>query len=144
MGKAETHFREAFERLKTGNPKTLPKGSKVTQNNVAREAGVDPSALRKSRFPELVEEIKSWKSDSADVYTQHTSSRQSVLSRRARNRNLREQLLDVQAERDDAMSKLVDAERHIISLTLENQRLQASLPSSNVAPIRPADLGKQP
>ena len=53
MGKAELDFSAAFERLKYGNTLILPPGSPVSQNNVAREAGRDPSALRKSRYPRL-------------------------------------------------------------------------------------------
>jgi len=46
--------------LANGIPKILPKGSKVSQNNVAREAGCTPSALRKERFPNLIERIKTF------------------------------------------------------------------------------------
>jgi hypothetical protein len=35
VSKAETAFREAYERLKKNRPETLPKGSAVSQNNVA-------------------------------------------------------------------------------------------------------------
>jgi hypothetical protein len=55
---AEANFREAFERLKIGAQEVLPAGSMVSQNNVAREAGCDPSALRKSRFPSRIAEIQ--------------------------------------------------------------------------------------
>src|SRR5690554_2541860 len=60
VSKAELKFREAFERLKAGKPDILPKGTPLSQNNVAKEAGVDPSALRRARFPELVADIQSW------------------------------------------------------------------------------------
>jgi len=46
VSKAETALREALERLKKNRPQTLRKGSTVSQNNVAKEAGCDPSALR--------------------------------------------------------------------------------------------------
>ena len=139
--RAEDHFREAFERLKRGKPRKLPKGSKVTQNNVAREAGVDPSALRRARFPALVAEIQNWLETHSGIVGK-LSPRQETLLRRAKNRDLREQLLAVRAERDDAMSKLVDAECHILSLSIELERLRASQPIAKVAPIRPAQIGK--
>ena len=60
MSKAELQFYEAFIRLKNNKPNILPKGTKVSQNNVAKEAGVDPSALRKSRYPNLISEIQEW------------------------------------------------------------------------------------
>jgi len=57
---AGERYRAAFERLKSNKPERLPKGSSVSQNNVAKEAGSDPSALKKSRFPLLVAEIQKY------------------------------------------------------------------------------------
>lgn len=55
----EDNFRRA-ERLKVGEPIILiSKNSLVSQNNVVREAGCDPSALKKSRHPVLIE-IQEW------------------------------------------------------------------------------------
>ncbi len=44
---AGEQYRAAFERLKSNKPERLPKGTPVSQNNVAKEAGSDPSALKK-------------------------------------------------------------------------------------------------
>ncbi|MQT61082.1 hypothetical protein GHO41_27495 [Pseudomonas sp. FSL R10-0399] len=60
MSKAEQGFREAFERLKKDQPIRVPQGTPLSQNLVAKEAGNDPSALKKSRFPDLVAEIQHW------------------------------------------------------------------------------------
>lgn len=57
---AEEEFRDAFTRLKKGKTTCLSSGSPVTQNNVAREAGRDPSALKKDRYPLLVLEIQAY------------------------------------------------------------------------------------
>lgn len=57
---AERLFRESFERLKQNKPQILPIGSQVTQNNVAREAGRDSSALKKDRYPLLILEIQAY------------------------------------------------------------------------------------
>ena len=141
MGRAEINFREAFDRLKNGTPKVLPRGSKVTQNNVAREAGVDPSALRRSRFPTLVEEIQLWGMTN-DKQLETPSARQSWLAERARNRTTKEQLSAARAQRDDALAKLLDAEAQIVSLTSEIEQLRALQPESNVAPLRPSRLTK--
>ncbi len=46
-GSAEDRFRAAFERLKSDTPIHIARGSALTQNNIAREAGLDPSALKK-------------------------------------------------------------------------------------------------
>lgn len=60
MSKAEGLFRAAYERLKVNEPTNLPKGALVTQNNVAKEAGKHPTALKKERYPALVREIQDY------------------------------------------------------------------------------------
>lgn len=67
---AEQRFRLAFERLKANTPKLVEFGTLVTQNNVAREAGCDPSALRKARFPALIREIQAY----IELHADHTLS----------------------------------------------------------------------
>ncbi len=57
---AEQEFRDAFDRLKKGKTMRLPLGAAVTQNNVAREAGRDPSALKKDRYPLLILEVQAY------------------------------------------------------------------------------------
>ena len=113
-GNAECRFRDAFERLKNGVPELLPRGTRVTQNNVAREADCDPSALRKSRFPVLVIEIQEWvKTHSED---QSTSERQRLFKMRGRNRGINERLVDARTQRDIVAGLLVDADLQIIEL----------------------------
>jgi hypothetical protein len=136
MSKAELKFREAFDRLKYDKPDVLPKGTKLSQNNVAKEAGVDPSALRRSRFPLLVEEIQAWLEEHKEQQLQ-TSPRQMMLAQRTRNRNMRERLDALERQRDDALSRLVDAHARIVELTLENQRLRLRLPSIEVKSVIP-------
>ena len=130
-GRAETAFREAFDRLKRGKPNLLPKGTRVTQNNVAREAGLDPSALKKARFPTLVEEIQYWINQYGDE--QPRSPSQSIYAQRNRNRTLREQIEALKSQRDNALALLVEADSKILELTMENQRLQATKPKSNIS-----------
>ena len=67
IGDAEKLFRDAFDRLKRDKPKVLPQGTSVTQNNVAREAGRDPSALRKDRYPRLIREVQKWIEDNGSA-----------------------------------------------------------------------------
>lgn len=128
LGRAEIRFIEAFERLKVGKPELLPKGTPVTQNNVAKEAGVNPSALRRSRYPDLVDKIQSWIDENKDNSSQQ-STRQKSLAKTAKNRSLKQQLDDIKAQNDIALSKLMEAERMIIELTLENERLKSRLPA---------------
>ena len=131
VSKAELKFRDAFERLKQGKPDILPKGTPISQNNVAKEAGVDPSALRRARFPELVAEIQEWIEAHKDEKTTK-SPRQMMLAQRSRNRDLKEKYKSLEEQRDKALSQLLDAQARIVELTLENQRLRAQLPANNV------------
>lgn len=132
ISKAEINFREAFERLKIGKTDILPKGTPLSQNNVAKETGVDPSALRRTRFPELVAEIQAWIEEHKEDHRQKTP-RQMMLGQRSRNRDLNEQIKALKEQRDNALSILVDAQRSIVELTLENERLKARLPALNVS-----------
>jgi len=131
ISKAELKFRDAFERLKAGKPDILPKGTPLSQNNVAKEAGVDPSALRRARFPELVADIQAWIEAHKDEATTK-SPRQMMLAQRSRNRDLKEKVEALEEQRDKALGQLLDVQARILDLTLENQRLRAQLPESNV------------
>lgn len=142
-GRAERQFREAFERLKQGQPRRMPNGTKVTQNNVAKEAGTVPSGLRRARFPTLVRDIQEWIAAHGGEAPQQ-SPRQKSIAQRARNRDLRERILELEAQRDDAFGKLVSAEARIVELTIENERLMALIPQTNVVPLRPAEQGLGP
>ena len=136
VGRAEQAFRDAFERLKQGKLARLAKGTPVSQNNVAKEAGCDPSALRKSRYPSLVAEIQLWVEASAP--TAPPSPRQTLMAQRCRNRSLKDKLEALKAQRDHALSLLVEADARILDLTMENARLVALQPRSNVTPMRGA------
>ena len=134
MGRAEKAFRDAFERLKLGKPVRLPQGTPVSQNNVARETGCDPSALKKSRYPGLINEIQHWINE--HNIKAPPSTRQKILTQRKKNRSLKEIINDLKSQRDIAASLLVEADAKILELTMENARLQAMLHSTNVNPIR--------
>lgn len=122
---AEQRFRDAFERLKLGVPLVLPKGTPVSQNNVAKEAGCDPSALRKARFPLLVLSIQEWvESHKSD---QQPSERQRLLKQRGKNRNMRETIGDLRRQRDLAAGMLADADLRIVELTEKLADVQSKL-----------------
>lgn len=133
-GKAETAFREAFERLKRDKPKLLPKGTRVSQNNIAREAGLDPSALKKARFPTLIEEIQRWLQEHGDQLKSAPS--RTIYAQRNRNRTLKEQIEALKEQRDMALAQLVDADARILELTMENERLRAQQKTSNVTTLK--------
>ncbi|WP_411834610.1 hypothetical protein [Pseudoxanthomonas mexicana] len=119
MGKAEAAFRAAFLRLKLGKPETLPKGTPVTQNNVAREAGKDPSALKKERFPALVREIQGWIATSGAPLKSSRTPREELRAARRRNQSMRDRIEELKRDRDLAQSKLMSAERELLELWRE-------------------------
>jgi hypothetical protein len=87
-----------FGRSATPRPQTLPKGSAVSQNNVAKEAGCEPSALRKRRYPALIAEIQRWLATNRPQAP--VSERQTLLSQRKRNGSFKERIEDMKAQRD--------------------------------------------
>ena len=120
MSKAELQFYEAFIRLKENKPVNVTKGTSVTQNNVAKEAGVDPSALRKSRYPELIKEIQAW----IELNDQKGISKKKVAKKlNSEVAELKETINTLIEQRDKAMSKLLAAQMKIIELTNKINRL---------------------
>lgn len=127
-------FYAAFNRLKEDAPLVVPRGTAVSQNNVAREAGCDPSALRKSRYPDLIEDIKCFILESSK--SQPVSTTRQKLKRRLANRSLRYEIDALKSERDLAMSLLLEADSRILELFVENERLRAHQPKANILPMR--------
>lgn len=117
---AEQAFREAFIRLIENRPERLPLGTRVSQNAVALEAGRDPSALKKSRYPILIAEIQNWRRD------QHQTPSESPLGRSQgkKTRSQTEEIINLEGQRDKLASKLVEASATIVELVAENHRLQ--------------------
>lgn len=121
---AEQRFRQAFERLKADEPKVLRSGSLVSQNNVAKEAGCDPSALRKTRFPSLIREIQAY----VEIRQQaQPSKRQQQIKQRKSKAESKNRLKEVAAQRDNAQSQLASAHRRIVELSEELKLLRARL-----------------
>lgn len=122
MSKAELQFYEAFIRLKNNKPNILPKGTKVSQNNVAKEAGVDPSALRKSRYPNLISEIQEWMDQNPQKA--NVSKKKNEKSRSIDKISTLNNRIDVLTqERDDAVSKLLEAQLTILELSQRLEKL---------------------
>ena len=128
---AEQNFREAFERLKSNKPKICPIGTVVSQNNVAKEAGTDPSALKKSRFPTLIAEIQQYVS----TIEAPASNRQKELLKKKKNRSLKERLEDVTKQRDSLASMLAEADITILELKDKLKHYEDSKIESNVIQI---------
>lgn len=126
--RVEEIYRDAFNRLREGNPRVLGRGAAASQNNVAREAGKDPSAFKKSRYPELIREIQAW-----NLNHQRSASPASIAKKdkERRNRTNREALLVIKKERDLALSMLVEADTVILQLRQEIDSLKKQLEPKN-------------
>jgi hypothetical protein len=131
INSAEQRFRQAFERLKLNKPLVLKPGTPVSQNNVAKESGCDPSALKKSRFPSLVREIKAY----VEINNHNrASNRQKLLQKRKARSDLNERLKEISTQRDIAQSQLVSAQRIIVDLTLQLNKLKKLQSKSDIFP----------
>lgn len=140
VGRAELMFCEAFDRLKKNKPDRLPKGSPVSQNNVAKEAGVDPSALRSARYPELSAKIKRWVQEHPHEDSQ--SARQATMAKRAATRPLRDRIEALTIQRDKAAARLLDAEAEIVRLLMRIASLEAQLPTPKLVTKLPQRSGQ--
>ena len=132
---AADQYRDAFERLKLNRPQLLPKGTPVSQNNVAKEAGSDPSALKKSRFPSLIAEIKTYVEQHAEE--RPPSLNQVNLLARQKSRALRDRIEEVARQRDQLASLLSEADTKIIELYDRIAELERQLPASNIISLDP-------
>jgi hypothetical protein len=138
VGTAEQAFRDAFDRLKRGKPIHLEKGAKVTQNNVAKEADRDPTALRKSRYPRLIREIQQWVQDHDGEAVPASSPAALLQGTRKKNRDLKARIIEVEAQRDAVISRLLAAEVSLLEMAQDNERLSAQLGLRNtVVPHKP-------
>lgn len=131
--KAVEVYRAAFERLKDNSPERLPVDTPVSQNNVAKEAGSDPSALRKSRFPTLISEIQQYVEEHSQ--DRAPSVRQVRLLARRKNRSLRERIDEVTQQRDHLASLLGEADATILELYDRIAELELKIPTSTVSVI---------
>lgn len=128
---AEERFRNAFERLKSGNPTVLKVGILVTQNNIAREAGCDPSALKKARFPALIREIQAY----IELHPcEENSTNQKIRKKRAKNRSIKERCIDAEKQRDEIQSILACANMRILELTEDVRSLERQLDEIRPSP----------
>ncbi len=114
---AEQNFRDAFDRLKRGKPQRLPLGIPVSQNNVAKEAGKDPSALKKARYPALVDEIQQWVAQHGADHPR--SRRQQSIARRKSRSAMQVRQTQIIAQRDLALSMLVSSDDQLLHLLKE-------------------------
>jgi len=121
---AEERFRAAFERLKIDTPIVLAKGTPVSQNNVAKEAGTDPTALRKARYPALIRDIQAWVETAA---LQQTKSKKRQARQNRNKESLMEMVETLTRQRDQAQSEALSLYRLVLELSVEKAKLQSRL-----------------
>ena len=116
---AEQEVRDAFDRLKKGKTIRLPLGAAVTQNNVAREAGRDPSALKKDRYPLLILEVQAY------ITSKSEQKRSSKRTTDNRARTDKQKIADYRKQ-IDRLSSIVAAQNSTIEELLDEiERLKA-------------------
>ena len=106
-------FSEAFERLKEDRPINISPGSPLTQNNVAREAGRDPSALRAERYPELLRKIQTY------IRSNKDEADRTLKSSKHRARSIEKRLADCTKQRDRLLSICLSQQNYIDELADE-------------------------
>jgi len=105
-------YREAFERIKENNPIRIKRGSPVTQNNIAREAGKDPSAFKKSRYPTLIQEIQDYIRKLPPTDKERYLKEKETL--KGRIDALERRVSELKMQRDHLASLLVEAEVKLV------------------------------
>lgn len=138
--KAGTEYLAAFRRLADDAPMVMPKGTPVTQNNVAREAGRSPSAFKKAEYPDEVAIVKAYiaalpKRKSPSTTYKLNASRAETKKSKSAN----EQIIQ---QRDIALSLLVQSQETILKLRKEIMKLKELVPSNVLeihfgSPVRP-------
>lgn len=123
---AEASFRAAFLRLSGGCPQRVPIGTPVTQNNVAREAGRDPSAFKKKRYPELIREVQEFVAEVARS-TRAAKSDQAGTERAPQaDVSCVSEVARLLEERDSLLVQLLAAKQKIFEQWQRIQRLESS------------------
>lgn len=125
---SDTHrrIRLAIVRLEKSQPKVVEKGRKVSVAAVAEEAGVSRALIHKD-YPDLMERIRG--NANKAIQRQRDEKHEKLKEERAKNRQLREKIVELTEQRNELASKNA-------TLELENRRLSAILESKNVTVFR--------
>lgn len=121
---SDTHkrIRLAIVRLENGQPKVVEKGRKISIAAVAEEAGVSRALIHKD-YPDLMERIRG--NANKAIQRQRDEKHEKLKEERAKNRQLREKIVELTEQRNELASKNA-------TLELENRRLAAILEAKNV------------
>ena len=131
---SDTHkrIRLAIVRLEKGQPKIVEMGRKVSVAAVAEEAGVSRALIHKD-YPDLMERIRG--NTNKAIQRQRDEKHERLKEERAKNRQLREKIVELTEQRNELASKNA-------TLELENRRLSAILEGKNVTIFRGKSIEK--
>lgn len=124
--KTHARIRLAIHRIKKGAPEIVQKGRKLSISSVAEEAGVSAALIHKD-YPDLLAKIRGEVDKS--VKSQRDEKNAALKIEREKNRQLRQQIDDLKAQRNALASENA-------TLELENQRLAAISSSEKVTVMR--------
>ena len=111
----EQKLRDAFKRLKSGEPEKIPQESNITMSNVAKEAGVLPSAFRKERYPDIHREVAAYIEVAASTQDERKPKRKKRKSDAKRIKNLNEMVEKLLAM-NNSMRDIIDQQQEEIDM----------------------------
>lgn len=135
-GPAAKMYLEAFRRLATDTPLNLGKGTVVSQNNVAKEAGKDPSALKLNRYPGVIRKIQTYL-ELTNVDEVKNRARKAKIQKG--KLDLKSQVSTLTTQLSASQSKLLSVERRLIEALQEIGDLKRELDGISPSPteLRP-------
>lgn len=141
---AEAEYRQAFKRIVDGKTVRVDKMASPTLANIAREAGKDPSALKKSRYPSFIGEVELFNEMACSVRGGADRSLSAQLqAARQENKRLREDYELLSAERDQSHSRVLNLQQAIVELSSEVEgRSNISILDQHMRQKMVKDLGK--
>jgi hypothetical protein len=119
-----TEYRTALNRLKDGQPKIVPKGTKITRDAVSLEAGRGKGSIKKSRpvFTQLIAEIEA-------AAAEQGLSKRTIEHQTSR---LKGEIKELRMQLDAALSR----EMSLVYELFEVKHTLAKINKSKVIPIR--------
>lgn len=119
-----TEYRIALNRLKDGQPKIVPKGTKITRDAVSLEAGRGKGSIKKSRpvFSQLIADIEA-------AAAEQSLPRRGVEQQSDR---LKSEIKELRTQLDAALSR----EMSLVYELFEVKHALAKINNSKVVPIR--------
>ncbi|HDR8918317.1 MAG: hypothetical protein ACN6QT_04330 [Burkholderia contaminans] len=119
MSNALNEYRQALQRLEEGRPQIVPKGTRITNDAVALEAGRGKGSIKKSRemFAELIAEISAAAARHAKLGANDAGS--AIKAAKDRAEQYRRLWEDALAREASLLMELLEVRREMARLTGE-------------------------